>query len=119
MNSTYKMSILLREDLGMSLGKMVVQACHAAVKANDDSKRWNHKTWKNWKDGGGKKVALKCESLEELELLEKKAQDLQLITCKIQDAGYTEVPPGSITCLAIGPDREEQIDQVTQHLPLI
>jgi PTH2 family peptidyl-tRNA hydrolase len=98
---------------------MVVQACHAAVKANDESKRWNQKTWKNWRDGGGKKVALKCESLEELEHLEKKAQDLQLITCKIQDAGHTEVPPGSITCLAIGPDREEQIDQVTQHLPLI
>ena len=119
MNSTYKMSILLREDLGMSLGKMIVQACHAAVKANDESKRRNHKAWKNWKDGGGKKVALRCESLEELELLEKKAHDLELITCKIQDAGYTEVPPGSITCLAIGPDREEQIDQVTKHLPLI
>jgi PTH2 family peptidyl-tRNA hydrolase len=113
------MTIMLRVDLGMSAGKMIVQACHAAVEASDETKRQNHKTWRNWKNGGGKKVALECESLEELDKLENKAKDLGLQAIRVQDAGYTELPPGSVTCLAIGRDREEQVDLVTGNLPLI
>jgi PTH2 family peptidyl-tRNA hydrolase len=116
---SYKITLIMRMDLGMSTGKMIAQACHAAVEANEEAKRHKHKAWRNWKQGGAKKIALQCESLRELEELEEEARKLDLISVKITDAGHTEVPPGSVTCLAVGPDRADLVDRVTGKLPLL
>ena len=115
----YKMVIVIRTDLGMSVGKMVAQACHAAVSASEQSKKTKTKHWRRWRDTGGRKVALEAESLEELEALARRAEELDITNELIQDAGHTEVPPGSITCLGLGPDQAMKIDQVTGNLPLL
>ena len=101
----YKMCIVLRLDLGMSTGKLIAQACHAAVGASELGKKENHKAWRRWRDEGAKKVALEAESLEEIEELAKKANELDVVNILIQDAGHTEVPPGTVTALGLGPDR--------------
>jgi len=119
MSFNYKMTIIVRMDLEMSIGKMIAQACHAAVEANELAKKENYKAWRSWKNEGGKKVALECESLEELRSLERKAEKLGVVVVSIKDAGYTEVPPGTITTLAVGPDTSDKIDRVTGNLPLI
>ena len=105
----YKMVVVVRTDLGMSVGKMVAQACHAAVSASEESKRTKTKDWRRWMNTGGKKVALEAESLEELDIT----------NVLIQDAGHTEVPPGTVTCLGLGPDQAMNIDSVTGDLPLL
>ena len=115
----YKMCIVLRMDLGMSTGKLIAQAAHAAVGATELGKKENHKTWRSWRDEGAKKVALEAESLEELEELQRKADDLDIVNIIIQDAGHTEVPAGTITALGLGPDRSDLLDKVTGSLPLI
>ena len=115
----YKMCIVLRMDLGMSTGKLIAQACHAAVGASELGKKENHKAWRRWRDEGAKKVALEAESLEEIEGLAEKAEGLDIVNILIQDAGHTEVPPGTITALGIGPDRTDLLDKVTGSLPLI
>ncbi len=115
----YKMVIVIRTDLGMSVGKMVAQACHAAVSASEESKKTKTKHWRRWMDTGGKKVALEAESLEELEALAYKAEELDITNVLIQDAGHTEVPPGTVTCLGLGPDQVMKIDRVTGDLPLL
>jgi PTH2 family peptidyl-tRNA hydrolase len=115
----YKMCIILRMDLGMSTGKLIAQASHAAVGASELGKKENHKAWRRWRDEGGKKVALEAESLEELEELIAKADELDVVRVVIQDAGLTEVPPGTFTALGLGPDRADIIDKVTGSLPLI
>jgi PTH2 family peptidyl-tRNA hydrolase len=115
----YKMCIVLRMDLGMSTGKLIAQAAHAAVGATELGKKENHKAWRRWRDEGGKKVALEAESLEELEELREKADDLDIVNIIIQDAGHTEVPAGTVTALGLGPERSDLLDKVTGDLPLI
>ena len=115
----YKMCIVLRLDLGMSKGKLIAQACHAAVGASELGKKENHKAWRRWRDEGAKKVALEAESLEELDELAEKANGLDIVNILIQDAGHTEVPPGTVTALGLGPDRTDLLDKVTGSLPLI
>ncbi len=115
----YKMVIVIRTDLGMSVGKMIAQACHAAVSASEESKKTRTKHWRRWRDTGGKKVALEAESLEELEALAYQAEELDITNVIIQDAGHTEVPPGTVTCLGLGPDQAMKIDKVTGDLPLL
>lgn len=115
----YKMCIVLRMDLGMSSGKLIAQAAHAAVGASELGKKENHKAWRKWRDEGAKKVALEAESLEELEELQEKADDHDVVNIIIQDAGHTEVPAGTVTALGLGPERSDLLDKVTGSLPLI
>ena len=115
----YKQCIVLRSDLGMSAGKLISQACHAAVDSSDLAKRLNHRAWRAWRDEGSKKVVLQVDSLEELEGLAEKADGLDIANVLIQDRGLTEVPPGTTTALGVGPDRSERIDEVTGSLKLL
>jgi len=103
----------------MSTGKMIAQACHAAVGSSEMAKKENHKAWRSWRDEGAKKVALEAESLKELRDLAEKAEDMDVTYMLIQDAGHTEVTPGTVTVLGLGPDRSDRLDKITGSLPLI
>jgi PTH2 family peptidyl-tRNA hydrolase len=74
---------------------------------------------KGWKLGGMKKVVLKVKDKNELFKYKKLSSDAGLINAVIKDAGKTEVKPGTITCMAIGPDKEEGIDYVTSKLKMM
>jgi PTH2 family peptidyl-tRNA hydrolase len=111
--SELKQVLLIRKDLGMSKGKIAAQAAHASVDAVLSA---NKKLINNWRSQGMKKIALKVESEQELKELISKAMEADLITSMIRDAGHTEVSPGTITCGAIGPGPEVQIDKITGEL---
>ena len=113
------MVIVVRMDLGMSVGKMISQACHAAVACNEQAKKTHSKQWARWRDEGAKKVAVEAESFEELRELALRAEQLDIVHVLIQDAGHTEVAPGTSTCLGVGPDLAQRVDRVTGSLPLI
>lgn len=114
----YKMSVVIRVDLGMSSGKMVVQACHACLEAYEKARRKDG-YWRAWRREGAKKVVLKASSIEELRGLERKAKKIKLPCALIVDRGLTEVPPDTPTALGIGPSKAELIDKVTGRLPLL
>lgn len=113
----HKMVIVVNDNIAMSPGKMAVQVAHAAVSCTLRAKSTRPKLLKTWLDGGQKKVVVRAEE-DEIFALEKKAQSLGLTTALIQDAGLTELPPGTLTALAIGPGDEGTVDKVTGHLPL-
>jgi PTH2 family peptidyl-tRNA hydrolase len=115
----YKMCVVIRIDLGMSVGKMIAQACHAAVEASEEAKRTNHTAWRRWRDEGAKKVALEAEGEEELNELVERADKLDIVVVTIQDRGLTEVPPGTVTALGLGPELSSKLDKVTGSLPLL
>jgi PTH2 family peptidyl-tRNA hydrolase len=111
-----KQVILVRNDLKLPKGKMSAQVAHAAVEAEINSPRKKVETWLN---EGMKKVVLKVKDLDELKKYEKLARSEKLVTAVIEDRGMTVVEPGTVTCMAIGPDDEEKIDKVTGHLKIM
>ena len=113
---TYKQVILVRTDLKLPQGKMAVQVAHASVEAVDKSKKL---VVGLWKINGAKKVVLKVKDLEELKTYLKQAKQANLSIALISDAGKTVLKPGTTTCLAIGPAKESQIDQITGHLKIM
>jgi len=111
-----KQVIVIRLDLGLSTGKLAAQACHASLGAY---KKTNSAIKKAWDLIGAKKVVLGCKDLDELKDLELKAKKLRITSYVVKDAGHTEVTPGTITALGLGPAKESMIDQVTGSLRLL
>jgi PTH2 family peptidyl-tRNA hydrolase len=115
----YKLVIVIRDDLKISTGKLAVQVAHAAVSCTLNAKK-NHSKWFNeWYKEGQKKVAVRGFDLNHLYDLKLKAETLKLPTTLIKDAGLTEVPPETITCLGIGPGPNEMVDRITGSLKLL
>jgi PTH2 family peptidyl-tRNA hydrolase len=112
----YKQCIVLREDLKLSKGKAAVQAAHAAILSYERSPLHDRR---NWKNQGQKKVALKVSNLEKLYSVRDDAERLGLPCAIVEDAGLTEIPPGTVTALGIGPARADEIDKVTKDLDLL
>ena len=115
----YKMVIVVREDLDISCGKISAQVAHAAVECALIAKRKKRKWFKEWYDEGQKKVVVKVKDIQEMMRLKKRAEKLNITTSLIRDAGLTEIPPGTVTSLGIGPAPEEIINKVTGNLPLL
>jgi PTH2 family peptidyl-tRNA hydrolase len=106
-----KQVILVRADLKMRKGKTAAQVAHAAV---DAFKRSKFKI--DWERTGSKKVVLSVKDDKELRKFLRLATELDLPKAIIQDAGRTELPEGTVTCLAIGPAPEDRIDSITGEL---
>lgn len=133
-----KQVIVMRKDLNMRKGKMVAQGAHASmgvllkyankfIECRDaqDYNIWeiaypSKSSTSNWLNNSFTKVCVSVDSEEELLDIQKKAIQALLPYCLITDNGVTEfggVP--TITCCAIGPAWEEDIDEITGHLKLL
>jgi PTH2 family peptidyl-tRNA hydrolase len=111
----YKQVIVVRKDLNISCGKLCVQVAHASLEAALQS---NKEIVDKWRKEGAKKVVLEVKDEKELLKIYEAAKKEGLVCVIIKDAGLTELLPGTITCVAIGPDEEEKIDKITGNLKL-
>jgi len=114
----HKQVIIVREDLRMSVGKLAAQVAHGSVAAAERARMECAGWFKAWLAEGQKKVVLKASN-DEIYRMRDDASELMIPNELIQDAGLTELPPGTITVLAIGPAPDELIDRLTRHLPLL
>ncbi len=119
MSKEYKMVAVVRADLKLSTGKLAAQVAHAAVNCALASRKKKARWFKDWHDQGQKKVVLKVNSFDELIEVNMRAENEGLVTSLITDAGHTELPPGTTTCLGIGPAPEQLIDRITGELGLM
>ncbi|KAL0950872.1 hypothetical protein HGRIS_007631 [Hohenbuehelia grisea] len=113
-----KMVLIVRTDVAMSPGKVAAQCSHATLACYKALAKKNPKLVKHWERTGQAKIALKAKSEDELQELEALAKSLNLCARSIQDAGHTEVDPGTTTVLGIGPAPVALINQVTGKLRL-
>jgi len=112
----FKQCIVIREDLKLSSGKLAVQVAHAAVMALDLADR---ECIARWKREGQKKVVLKAKDAEALYRLRAEADQLGIPAAIVVDAGLTEIPPGTVTALGLGPVANKKMDKLTGRLALV
>ncbi|NXQ36206.1 PTH2 hydrolase, partial [Alaudala cheleensis] len=113
-----KLVLIVRNDLKMGKGKVAAQCSHAAVSAYKQVRKRNPELLEQWEYCGQPKVVLKAPDEETLVQLLAEAKRLGLTVSLIQDAGRTQIAPGSRTVLGIGPGPADVIDKVSGHLKL-
>ena len=114
-----KMVILVRTDLNMSVGKVAAQVGHAVLgwykvammECPEKVNQWELISWP--------KIVLKVDSEEQMDEMREQADQAGIWNFIVQDAGRTEVDPGTKTVLAIGPDLNAKIDPITGSLALL
>lgn len=119
MSFRFKQVIVVRTDIGMGKGKVAAQAAHAslgaALKVMKNKKEW----FESWEEEGQAKVVLKVTDLDALFELKDRALKDGLPVQVVEDRGLTQVPEGTVTCIAIGPAPSERIDIITGGLKLL
>ena len=110
-----KQAVVARADLGMGPGKLAAQVAHASLSAYERADATARSTWKR---GGQKKVVLGVDDERTLFELKEAAEAAGLPTALITDAGHTQLEPGTVTALGIGPAGDDAVDAVTGDLSL-
>ncbi|MEZ5945190.1 MAG: aminoacyl-tRNA hydrolase [Planctomycetaceae bacterium] len=123
-----KQVIVMRHDLKMRRGKQIAQGAHASMsficrrlqERGSVSLADFSEVERAWLTGAFAKVCCRVDSEEELMAIHDNAVAAGLEVHLITDSGKTEfhgVP--TRTCLAIGPDQAETIDEITGELQLL
>lgn len=112
----YKQAIVMRKDLKWGKGKLAAHAAHASLGAALAS---SENVVQAWNSEGAKKIVLKADSEKDIRILEKTAKREGLVCFLVRDAGKTQLKPGTVTALGIGPAVENEIDEVTGKLKLL
>ena len=110
------MVIVVRADLGMGRGKAAAQVAHAAVAATLTAT--GSPRLRAWVADGQPKVIVRVDSEAELEAVVARAHSHRLPVETIEDAGRTQLEPGTLTCAAIGPADDDAFEPVTGDLRL-
>lgn len=116
--TSIKQVIVVRADLGMGKGKIAAQVGHACVLGAEHVRKTNPGWFEKWW-GGQAKIVLKVNSHKELDEVKMAAIDLGLPWSEVTDAGHTQIAPGTVTCISIGPAPEDLIDKITRDLKLL
>lgn len=118
----------MRHNLKMRRGKQIAQGAHASVsficrrlqKRGSVSLDDFSEVERAWLTGAFAKVCCRVDSEDELMAIHDKTVKGGLEVHLITDSGKTEFHgEPTRTCLAIGPDEAEKIDEITGHLQLL
>jgi PTH2 family peptidyl-tRNA hydrolase len=111
--------MVVRADLKMGKGKLAVQVAHASVSALEQTRKLEPKWVERWFSENQRKICVRVDSEKELRILKGKIDERGLPNALIEDAGLTQLEPGTVTCLGIGPVPSEIADQYTSELRLL
>ena len=117
-----KMVGVIITSLNMRKGKIAAQFAHGAIACYQNAIQQDQITeaFLNWKNGNYAKICVGISTLDELFILEKKAQELGIFCHLVIDNGITEFHgEKTITCGVFGPDYSNKLDQLTGDLKLL
>lgn len=123
------MYLIVRESLNMGMGKVGVQCAHASqmlqLKFNELEKQMcagkevgqvfcqRIDLFREWLNSSFRKVVLKADEKEWSKVKTEILEDKRII---VIDAGLTEVPEGSETCMALWPMYRSQVPKIIRKL---
>jgi len=110
-----KQAIVARADLNMGEGKLAAQVAHASLSAVEDA---DGSAKREWQGSGQKKIVLQADGEDQLFELADRAERAGLPHAIVRDAGHTQLEPGTVTALAVGPGSERAVDEITGDLSL-
>ena len=119
MVSEVKMVIAFRKDIDLGKGKIAAQVAHAAVSCALQAEKHDKKHFREWTRSGQKKVVIRVNDIETIYVLKNRADQAGIINSLITDAGLTQIPPGTVTCLGMGPYESDKLDEITGEFPLL
>lgn len=108
-----------------NIGKIAAQcshatlACYKTLSRTASSSADAARVLQRWERLGQAKIAVQVKSQEELLALMGRARGLGITAEVIQDAGRTQIDPGSLTVLGVGPAPKSLVDQITGGLKLL
>lgn len=113
-----KQAIVVRTDLDMGKGKIAAQVGHACVMGAMRVREARPEWFEAWRPSQAK-VVLRVGSLVELEGVKRAAAEAGAPWDMVSDAGLTQLEPGTVTCMAVGPAPDALVDRVTGDLRLL
>jgi len=119
-DALFKMIFVVNMKLKMGTGKVAAQVGHATLRCYQKAEMTpeGQEAVDSWDYNGARKIVVKGNDTEHLISLKKEARAKGLFACLIQDAGHTQVEPGSRTVLGIFGEVSE-VDSVTKGLKLL
>lgn len=125
-----KMVLVVRTDLKMGVGKVAAQCSHATLgvyrrvvrrhKMRRSEKTGRDVNWlMDWSESGCAKIALRVNTLDEMNKIREAVDQLGLPSYLVIDAGKTQIARNSATVLAVGPAPESLVNSCTGHLKLL
>ena len=117
--SEIKQVIIFRKDLEMGVGKRVAQGAHASLMSYLEVVKGHKEIAETWIATGEKKIVLKVPGESELKRLFEAFKYKKIPAALVTDAGLTELPPGTVTALGVGPWLGDELEQFTSGLKLL
>src|SRR5271157_2872921 len=114
-----KQARVVRTDIKMGLGKLAAQVAHASLMSYFESEKADSDVAAEWLREGEKKIVLKVADEKDLEKLFAAFKFKKVPCALVNDAGLTQLPPGTKTALGIGPWNSSEIDAFTSALKLL
>ena len=116
-----KMVIVVRTDIPMGKGKVGAQCAHAALECfrQASSSKSHQELFSTWLRAGQPKIVLRIPNEQALLNLARDAKSAGLIIAVIRDAGKTQLLPGTVSVLGIGPAPNTIVDPLTLDLKLL
>ena len=120
-NDPWVVYLIVRESLGMSIGKTAAQAGHAVeyicrecLGTTDADKEWERQaTFKSWTtEGNSRKVVLRADEKEWVKLKEEFKDNCVIVI----DFGFTELAPHTETVIGLFPLLKSQAPKLIKRL---
>ncbi len=114
-----KQAILVRKDIDMGKGKTAAQVAHASLMSYLNAEKKDKKIAEEWLKTGEKKIVLKVDDDKVLKKLFEAFKYKEIPCALVSDAGFTQLPPGTVTALGVGPWKGKDIDNFTSGFKLL